>query len=300
VSVFRALNAKLSSWIDGAILMLPNLVVAVLIVVGFWVAARFIRAVTLRLLARLSHATEVNRLLAGAAYVGTVAAGTFIALGVLKLDKTVTSLLAGAGILGLAVGFAFQDIAANFIAGVLISLRHPFRVGDLIETNGFYGTVRHLNLRATEMMRLDGQLVFIPNKDVFQKPIVNYTVNGVRRVDLPVGISYGEDLEQVRRVTIEAVSGVPGRDPARDVELFFNEFGDSSINFVVRFWIPFVKEPDYLQAMSEAIMRLKRAYDDAGITIPFPIRTLDFSEVGGRRLAAELSGTAAAAQTPER
>jgi small conductance mechanosensitive channel len=231
---------------------------------------------------------EVNRFITRLVFIAVVSAGTFVALGVLQLDKTVTSLIAGAGILTLVIGLAFQDLASNFIAGLLLQLRQPFRTGALIRSNDYYGTVEHINLRATVIRTLTGQRVYIPNKDVFNQPIENFNAYGRRRVDLPVGISYGDDLERAQAIAIAAVEGVPGREAERPVELFYEGFGDSSINFTVRFWIPFEREPDYLEARSQAVLRIKKAFDEQGVTIPFPIRTLDFSQVGGRLLSEEL------------
>jgi small conductance mechanosensitive channel len=217
-----------------------------------------------------------------------MAGGTFIALGVLQLDKTVTSLIAGAGVLTLVAGLAFQDLASNFIAGLLLQLRQPFRTGALIKTNDYFGIVEHINLRATVMRTHTGQRVYIPNKDVFNHPIENFSALGRRRVDIKVGVSYGDDLARAGDIAVAAVEGVPGREPDQPVELFYEGFGDSSINFVVRFWIPFSREPEYLEARSQAVMRIKQAFDAQDVTIPFPIRTLDFSRVGGRLLSEDL------------
>lgn len=300
---FQSLAAKLAGWLDGLILLLPNFVVAVLIVVVSALAARLARSGVRRLMHRVSSFHQVNRLFAALAYVAVLAAGTFIALGVLGLDKAVTSLLAGVGILGLALGFAFQDIASNFISGVFLSIRRPFREGDIVETNGFLGTVDDINLRATHVRTFQGQIVILPNKDIFQSPIVNYSRTGKRRVDLGCGVAYGDDLEKAERVALEAVAALDLRDPARDVELFYEGFGESSIDFTLRFWIDFHRQPDFLRARSEAVKRLKRAFDEAGITIPFPIRTLDFGVVGGEKLSDVLpphlyARNGAADQTP--
>jgi small conductance mechanosensitive channel len=107
------LTSKVTGWIRGFVLLLPNLLVAVLVLVAFWLLAKLARNVLHRLLRRVSHSEQVNRVLAQTAYVALIAAGLFVALGILGLQKTVASLLAGAGIIGLALGFAFQDIAAN-------------------------------------------------------------------------------------------------------------------------------------------------------------------------------------------
>jgi small conductance mechanosensitive channel len=288
VSFARAwdlLVRKVTGWGRDFVLLLPNLAVAVLVLVGFWLLARVVRSVLRRVLARVSHSVQVNKLLSQAVYLAVLAAGVFIALGILGLQKTVASLLAGAGILGLALGFAFQDIAANLMAGIYLSVRHPFRHGHLIKTNDYFGTVQRIRLRWTEVWTQQGQLALIPNKQIFENPILNYTALGRRRIDMTLGVSYGDDLKKARQVAMRAVEEVSTRDSSREVELFYDEFTDSSISFTVRFWIPFAKQTDYLAARSEAIIRIKQAFDAEGITIPFPVTTLDFGAKGGERLA---------------
>jgi small conductance mechanosensitive channel len=270
------LIAKVLGWAHDFILLLPNLAVAVVVVVGFWLLAKLVRDLLHRLLRRISHSEQVNRLLGQAVFLAFIVAGLFVALGIVGLQKTVASLLAGAGILGLALGFAFQDIAANFMAGIYLSIERPFRAGNLIQTKDIQGIVNRVHLRWTEIHIPQGQVVMVPNKQVFENPITNFTAPGERRVDLKAGVSYGDDLDKVKRVAVEAIGAVSARKPDREVELFFQDFGDSSINFVVRFWIEFAsKQSDYLRAQSEAIERLKKAFDENGITMPFPTRTLD-------------------------
>lgn len=272
---------KVGGWARDLILLLPNLAVSLLLLLAFWIAARVSRDLVLRVLRRFSASEQVNRLLAQALYVIVLGAGVFLALGVLQLQKLVVSLMAGAGIITLALGFAFQDIATNFMAGIYLNIQRPFRPGHLIETNDHFGTVQRVSLRWTEIRTVQGQMVLIPNKEVFENAIKNYSATGKRRVDLEVGVAYGSDLQHVRRVALAAVDSVPTRLPDRPVELFFSEFGESSINFEVRFWIDFARQPDFLKARSEAVERIKRAFDAEDITIPFPIRTLDFAPVGG-------------------
>jgi small conductance mechanosensitive channel len=273
---------KLSGWARQIVLLLPNLAVAVVVVVASWLVARAARLLVMRLLRKVSHSPQVTRLLAQTLFLGIIAAGTFVALGILGLQKTVASLLAGAGILGLALGFAFQDIAANLMAGIYLSVQRPFRAGHLVETKDYFGIIQRVHLRWTELRTQQGQIVLIPNKQVFENPIENYSTTGERRVDLPLGVSYSDDLEKVKWVAIRAAEEVSTRNRDRDVELFFEKFGESSIDLVIRFWIPFAsKHSDYLQARSEAIQRLKRAFDANGITLPFPTRTIDFGGAPG-------------------
>lgn len=282
--------AKISGWIEGFIQSLPNIFAALVILILFWIAAKVLRRTVGMGLRQVSQHRGLNDLASGLVFLVVLSVGIFVALGILDLDKTVTTLLAGAGIVGLAIGFAFQDTAQNFISGVFLTLNRPFRHGDIIQTNDFLGTVQRINMRSTEIRTFQGQMVIIPNNKVFQNPLINFNYAGVRRVDLNVGVAYGEDLEMVRRVATAAVEELPMREPNREIELFFEEFGDSSIDFELRFWIPFRTWPEFLHARSEAIIAVKKAFDREGITIPFPIRTLDFSPVGGVTLKQEMGG----------
>lgn len=275
---------KLETWLSTAIEMLPNLAVALLVFIVFYLVGRLIRNFIRKLLEKSTTNKTVIDLAETVMTIIIIGIGFFFALSILNLDGTVTSLLAGAGIIGLALGFAFQDIAANFISGLLLSIRHPFGIGDIIKSNDYFGTVQKLNLRNTIIKTPQGQIVYIPNKVVYENPFTNYTKNYERRIDLSCGISYGDDLEKVKKVATEAITAIEKRDKDRDVEFFFTEFGDSSINFVVRFWVNFTKNPDYWNPLSEAIMALKKAFDENDIMIPFPIRTLDFGIRGGEKL----------------
>lgn len=276
---------KLQRWLDSFIAILPNLVVAMLVIAAFLVFARILRKVLSALLTRFSTHQTLNRLAVNTSTLVLHSVGLFIALEVLNLDKTVTSLLAGAGIVGLVLGFAFQDIVANFVSGIILAIRQPFRVGDIVESNGYFGTIEKITLRTTNLLSFDGQMVWLPNQQVFKNAIINYTQTGTRRIGVQVGVSYGDNLEHVQRVTVEAIKTIEAVHPERAVELYYTEFGDSSIVFDVYFWIQFAHQREYLQARSTAIMRIKAAYDANGITIPFPIRTLDFGIKGGEKLA---------------
>lgn len=290
----EATSSKLQRWLNAFVALLPNLALAVVAVVSFYVAARVARRLMSKVFPRISGNITLNRLTSNLIYMLVNAAGAFIALTILNLDRALLSVLAGLGIVGLALSLAFQDIATNLFSGIVLALQSPFEVGDLVQTNDFFGKVLHINLRTTVLATPQGQDVIIPNKDVFQKPFINYSKQGRRRVDLQVGVSYGENLDQVNETTVAAVASVPGALSDPPIELFFQEFGNGSINLSVRFWIDFsLDDAAYQSARSEAIMRIKRAYAAAGITIPFPITTLDFGIKGGTPLSEMLSRTSA-------
>ena len=284
---------KLEAWGDQIVLMLPNVVLAIVLLFLTFKIAGFFRGWFEKFINRFSHSPALNNLILTLLYIAMLLLGFFFVLNVLNLDRVVVSMLAGVGILGLALGFAFQDIAANFVSGVIIALRRPFRVGDLIETNDYRGTIEAITLRTINIRQLTGEIVHLPNKTVFEKPLTNFSIYGSRRVDLEVGVSYAEDLEQVQQVVTEALQDVKNRLESREIEVMFDAFDDSSINFKARFWINYNKEIDYVSAKSDAIIRIKKAFDKNDILIPFPIRTLDFAIKGGEKLTEQLEAVTA-------
>lgn len=279
------LSNKLEEWLESTTAMLPNMFIAMLVMITFYFIARVIKSVSSNILNRFSEKKALNNLFTTFAYLGVLGVGLIISLNILHLEQTVSSLLAGAGIVGLALGFAFQDITANFISGVFIAFRKPIQVGDIIETGSYMGLVEEINLRVTVIRTFQGLHVIIPNKDIFQSAVTNYTKTDDRRIDLEVGVSYADNLEQVKEITIKAVSKIPNLMPGREIELYYNAFGDSSINFILMIWIHYPNEAVYLKAKSDAIMAIKQAFDANNITIPFPIRTLDFGIKGGQTLS---------------
>lgn len=284
-NAYNIITEKLSTWLTGFIEMLPNILVAALILVLGIFLAKIIKKLSLRLIRRVSKIETINNLFGSFMHLATIGIVIFIVLSILQLDKAVTSILAGAGILGLALAFAFQDIAANVMSGIFITFRRPLGVGDLVKVREYFGTVEVINLRDTSILTMQGQRVIIPNKDIFQNPIENYSSTHRRRLDLVVGVSYGDDLEKVRQITLEAAAKVNVRDTSKDLTLFYTKFGDSSINFVLNIWLNATDHGTYLKAQSDAIMLIKSAFDAHDITIPFPIRTLDFGIKGGEKLS---------------
>lgn len=207
---YELLSGKLNNWFHDFITLLPNIVLAALLVAVGLMVARGLKKLFAKLLRRFSKNRSVNRLFLSLFYVSLVSIIVFSALTILKLDKAVTTILAGAGILGLALAFAFQDIAANFISGIFISFRQPIRIGNIVKIKEFMGKIEDINLRDTVVRTFQGQMVIIPNKEVFQNPIENYSLLGKRRFDITIGVSYGDDLEKVKQITLQAVADLEG------------------------------------------------------------------------------------------
>jgi Small-conductance mechanosensitive channel len=276
---------KVESWIDGFIAMIPNMIVAVLTFIIFLLLAKYGSKIAIKVFSKTSNNTALKNLLSTVVHWSILGLGVFIILGILGLEKAVTSLLAGVGVVGLALGFAFQDIAANFVSGIILAFRKPYRIGDVIEINDVMGKVLRTNLRVTVMETFQGQEVFIPNKELLQGNIVNYFSLTHRQIIIACGISYAEDLEEVESVVRKAILELEGLIRKDDLIFDYEEFGGSSINFYVRFWIEYPGEPGYLGMKSKAIKAIKKSFDQNNITIPFPIRTLDFGIKGGKTLS---------------
>ncbi|MEX2595526.1 MAG: mechanosensitive ion channel family protein [Salibacteraceae bacterium] len=286
--ILTTISSQLIEWADGFVEMLPRIIVAVLTIMAFAILSRLARKLVGVLMMRLSSNTSLIRLSKTVAYISVTTVGIFIALSILQLDKTVTSLLAGVGVIGLALGFAFQETASNFMSGVFLAINRPYSVGDVVQVGDAFGVVKELDLRTTCIENWNGQDIIIPNKEFFQGRITNYSANKKRRIEIEVGVSYGDDIELAQKVTREAVEAIEDRHPDFPVDVFYQTFSNSSINMVIHLWIVYDDKPRFFHVRDEAIKNIKAAYDKNGITIPFPIRTLDFGIKGGEKLNAML------------
>lgn len=194
----------------------------------------------------------------------------FVGVAVLGLFGIPTaSFIAVLGAAGLAVGLAMQGTLSNFAAGVMLLIFRPFRVGDLVEVAGTLGVVREIGIFATQLDTLDHVRVIISNGTVYGDKISNYTANEIRRVDLTVGVSYGDDLEKAKQTILAVVNGHEKvlKDPAPQVEVV--EMADSSVNFVVR---PWCATDDYWRVYFDVTQGCKERLEAAGCSIPFPQR----------------------------
>lgn len=200
-----------------------------------------------------------------------VTVGALYILGTLHVQ--VGPLLGALGIGGIALAFAMQDTLQNLVSGIILQARRPFRRGDQVRIDNFEGVVEDVDLRNVSILTFDGLNVFLPNKTVLENPIVNYTRTPTRRTQLSVGVAYGTDLEKAQRVLVEATGGTPGIEPSPPPAAWVQEFGDSSITFVVLFWHA-VDRASVWRARSDVAMRLKIALHDAGIEMPYPQRSV--------------------------
>lgn len=268
---------ELATWGRTAVRYVPKLALAILILVLFTFLARRISRLVVRGFDQFSDNYSVINLTGAVVRVLIVALGLFIALSVLELDKAVTSLLAGAGVVALAVGFAFQDLTANFISGTMIALARPIQVGDVVETNGFTGKVLDVKLRSIVLDNFQGQTIEIPSKDIFQKPITNFSRTGERRLEVSYGISYIDDLAKAQQLAIQAIQALPFVRTDRPVEVHYRSFTLDNVQAYVWFWIDQTKT-NPPSATSEAIKALKNVFDQHDVLMMFPPHTFDLKK----------------------
>ena len=208
-------------------------------------------------------------------FLGVVIVGVGLIYSLDIVGVRIGPLVGALGIGGIALAFAAQDLLANLISGVMISIRRPIRFGEQIATGEYEGTVEDVNLRTVEIRSYDGNTVLVPNKDVLQNPIINYTRTPYRRTELVVGVAYDTDLEQARQVLLDACGAVEEVRKQPPPEAWVFEFGESSINIALRYWHP-ADIASVWRVRSAVAIAAKHALDEAGMTIPFPQRTLWF------------------------
>jgi small conductance mechanosensitive channel len=176
-------------------------------------------------------------------------------------------LIAGLGVTGFILGFAFQETIGNLLAGVMISLNRPFSIDEYVDIGGVSGTVKDMDMISVTLHSPDNKRIVMANKVVWGKPIVNFTVLGTRRVDMMFGISYGSDIRKAREIIRNELDKIPLilPDPAPLIEVF--SMSDSSVDLTARFWVETANYWKVFYAMNQSV---KYAFDEAGIEIPFP------------------------------
>jgi len=269
----KNLLEKLMSWFDALIINLPNIVLALVVFFAFYIFAKKLSRKISGLLSPRVKQGSILTLIGSAITIVLTGLGLILALGILNLDQALNSLIAGAGVAGLAIGLAVQGTLSNTFAGISLSLKNDININDYIETNGFAGFVVDINLRDTKIRTVDNNLVVLPNNTISNNPYKNFSLTKDLRVVIDSGVGYESDLEKVEAVAKKAITDVfPHRRD--EIEFYFMSFGDSAINFQLRFWIKATEKFALTRARSRAIVLIKQSFDRESINIPFPIRTI--------------------------
>ena len=257
--------------------LLPQIGIAILIIIVTAIVAKIAVSVADRAIGRTNLRASLRNLVETVVKLGVWILGLLIAMIVVFPGLTVGTLVAGLGIGAVAIGFAFQDIFENFLAGVLIMVREKMRIGDVIECEGLTGKVEHITLRETHVRKLSGEVTIVPNSILFKNPVEILTDQDQRRHDIVVGVSYDTDLDEAAEVIRKSVSALEEIDVEKGIDIFAQEFNSSSVDFLVRWWAGSTPRSGW-ETKDKVVRAIKRGLDDAGIEIPFPYVTHTFKE----------------------
>lgn len=264
-------------FLESLISSTPQIIAALIALLLTWLIAKYGGRLLRRTLSRADMRTSLvevmEKLFSTLVWLGGILIAATIAFPSLTPAKIVTAV----GLGSIAVGFAFKDIFENFVAGILILFREPFKLSDFIECDEYEGVVEEITIRDTHIRQADGQRVVLPNAMLYKEPVTVRTDLERRRVTIMCGVAYDEDVDTARDVIRGAVEALDKVDDDKDVQIFAQEFGASSIDFEVTWWTGSTPR-EVRESRDQVVAAVKRALDDAGIEIPFPYRTLTFKE----------------------
>lgn len=266
--MLSALQNLLTELIGNA----PQFLIAIAILVATLILSRVAERWTERSIRKQIEDPQTRKYLAQTARYAVLVLGILAALDQIP-GVEITSFLAGLGILGFTIGFALQDIARNFIAGLLLLLRKPFNVDDAVQIAGHDGLVMELNMRDTVIKTWDGVMEIIPNLDVYTNPIVNYSELPLRRRTVMIGLGYGEDVERAKEVILSTIQSIEGvlEDPTSEIQT--QELGAATLNVAAHFWVN--QETHNMFAVhSEVVDAVNAAAEREGIDMPYPIQVV--------------------------
>lgn len=273
--VYDLLMLKFIKWWDLFLLKLPNIIIGFLVFLLFVLFAKYTSRLMYRMMKR-SVKQESIRHIVVKIYKATVwLFGFLVFLIILDLGTIMTSILGLAGVASLAVGLAVQGVLNNTFSGVILSFLPKLKIGDWVETDGLEGTIAEISLRSVQILRPDNNLVMVPNSQILENPFTNYSLTTRVRISLNCGVAYNSDLDQVMNLTKKRFAEVFPQKKKEEIEFFYEEFADSSINFMVRFWGDARDKKEALNLKHKAVLSLKKLFDEHQITIPFPMRTVE-------------------------
>ena len=261
------LTDKLHGWVNGAIQLLPNLVVAIIVFGLFYIAARIARNIIANKIINEDN-PSLSVVLGGLVKWVLLIAGFLFSATIVVPSLNIGSLVSSLGIGSVAIGFAFKDILQNWLAGMLILLKQPFKIGDVIAVGSLEGVVEAIETRSTMIKKFNAERILIPNSQIYTSAIVVKTAYAVRRFEYEVGIGYSDDIQEATDVIFGVLSQIDGiqTDPAPDVATV--DLAASWVTLKVRWWVDTENASPYT-VTDEVLRSMKEAFDANGIDMPF-------------------------------
>ncbi|MGV3569906.1 MAG: mechanosensitive ion channel family protein [Ramlibacter sp.] len=262
----------------GFVHRLPHMLVGLLVFGFFYAVARLVRVAVRRVLGRREALQNAGEVVGRLGFGLILLLGLLVALVIAVPGFTPGQLVNVLGLSSVAIGFAFRDILQNFLAGILLLIAQPFRVGDQIVTGQYEGTVEEIQTRATFLRTYDGRRVVIPNANLFTSPVTVNTAYPARRLEYEVGIGYGDDIAHAKRVMLQVLRGLPEAIDEPAPEALVVRLGESSVDIRLRWWVQPPRQFDTLHALDTVLHAVRDALREAGIDTPFPTRQILFHD----------------------
>jgi len=258
---------RVDSWIDGAIKLLPNIISALIIFIIFIFIAKLINFLVRKYFSRKDK-SNLGEVLGGFVKWAIFVLGFLLSATIVTPSLKPGDLIAGLGVSSVAIGFAFKDILQNWLAGLLILFRQPFQVNDQVEVSGYEGTVKKIETRATLIKTFDGDRVVIPNSQIYTNAIKVKTAYRFRRSEYDIGIGYGDDLQKASKIISSILDKVVDivKEPVPEVLVW--DLAASWVTIRARWWTN-SKKTNLAKVRSEVITKIKLAFDDAKIDMPY-------------------------------
>lgn len=271
----ETITKSLQEIVGSGVKLIPALLSGLIILLLTRYAAQAAQSVAEKVGNSTIKSRSLQLLLAKSAFVGAWVLGILLAAVIAFPGLNLGDIIATLGLGSVAIGFAFQDIFKNFLAGILLLIQEPFRIGDQIIVEDYEGTVTHIDIRTTQIRTYQGETVLIPNSTIFTSAVQVRTAFNYRRTDLGVGVDYNTSLAEASNILKDAIAQVEGVVSEPEIETDLVSFNDSSIDFIVRYWTN-SQQKDVRRVKTRVILAIKKAFDEADINIPYPIRTLYF------------------------
>ena len=275
VNEYQTIMTSANHLLQQMISRIPYLIVASLVFVIFWVLSIFFKKAVTRILGSRKHHQNLVTVFRRVGSALILFLGFMVAMIIAVPSFTPGKLIGALGIGSVAIGFAFKDIFQNLLSGILLLLSEPFRIGDQIISGNFEGTVEDIQIRATTIRTYDGRKVVIPNSQLYTSPMTVNTAYSQRRLEFDVGIGYENNIIDAQRVILSVLKAAPTVSKLAEPSVIATALADSSVVLRVRWFIDDGTQTNRVASINEVIILVKEALEEANISIPFPVTTLD-------------------------
>ena len=275
VNEYQTIMTSANHLLQQMISRIPYLIVASLVFVIFWVLSIFFKKAVTRILGSRKHHQNLVTVFRRVGSALILFLGFMVAMIIAVPSFTPGKLIGALGIGSVAIGFAFKDIFQNLLSGILLLLSEPFRIGDQIISGNFEGTVEDIQIRATTIRTYDGRKVVIPNSQLYTSTMTVNTAYSQRRLEFDVGIGYENNIIDAQQVILSVLKAAPTVSKLAEPSVIATALADSSVVLRVRWFIDDGTQTNRVASINEVIILVKEALEEANISIPFPVTTLD-------------------------